>query len=61
MNLDAHFFNCLSNGRVFTEKENFDELTMKLYLEIGHKRTTRKKALCAHTSTTVVVKEPGAF
>ena len=30
-------------GRVFPEKGNFDELTMKLYLEIGHKRTTRKK------------------
>ena len=43
MNLDAHFFNCLSNGRVFSEKENFDELIMKLYLEIGHKGTTRKK------------------
>ena len=43
MNLDAHFFNCLSNGRVFSEKENIDELTMKLYLEIGHKGTTRKK------------------
>jgi hypothetical protein len=28
---------------VSSEKEDFDELTMKLYLRIGHNRTTRKK------------------
>merc|ERR1711991_118364 len=28
---------------IFRKKGNFDELTMKLYLEIGHNRTTRKK------------------
>jgi len=26
-----------------SEKENFHELTMKLYLGIGHNRTTKKK------------------
>ena len=30
-------------GRVFSEKGDFDELTMKLYLTTGHTRTTRKK------------------
>ena len=29
-------------SRISSEKGNFDELTMKFCLKIGHKRTTRK-------------------
>ena len=39
---DAFTHRTSAAGRVFSEKGNFDELTMKLYLGIGHSRTTRK-------------------